>query len=140
MMMIGEYVDQGPWYEATMDTAHEGHSATCTFPVHGTHGSAELRVRAVRYEGGHWSLFSTCPCLPDFPMLSFAIRILYILTAMSGITQSRMYVGVVLSAVQYRSSYNMSMPAILFPVLLRRQTYKFHFQVCTVRTYLPLMA
>ncbi|KAG0582224.1 hypothetical protein M758_3G042800 [Ceratodon purpureus] len=50
MRMIGDYVDQGPWYEATMDTAHEGHSATCRFPVHGTHGSAKLCVRAVRYE------------------------------------------------------------------------------------------
>ncbi len=50
-MMIGENIDQGPWYEATMFKAHEGHSAMCSFPIHGTHGSAKLHVRAVRYEG-----------------------------------------------------------------------------------------
>ena len=49
--ILGEHIQQGPWYEATMGVDHEGHSASCSFPVTGSLGSANLHLRAVRYEG-----------------------------------------------------------------------------------------
>ncbi|KAG0572434.1 hypothetical protein KC19_VG094800 [Ceratodon purpureus] len=49
--IVGENIDQGPWYEASMTVDHEGHSAACSFPVSGSLCSANIHLRAVRYEG-----------------------------------------------------------------------------------------
>ncbi|KAG0572435.1 hypothetical protein KC19_VG094800 [Ceratodon purpureus] len=48
--IVGENIDQGPWYEASMTVDHEGHSAACSFPVSGSLCSANIHLRAVRYE------------------------------------------------------------------------------------------
>lgn len=48
--ILGENIEQGPWYEATMAVDHEGHSAMCHFPVSGSLASANIHLRAVRYE------------------------------------------------------------------------------------------
>jgi hypothetical protein len=65
--VVGENVDQGHWYEASMTVDHEGHSAMCSFPVSGTLCSANIHLRAVRYEGACLALtillssFLSCP-------------------------------------------------------------------------------
>ena len=49
--IVGENIEQGQWYEASMTVDHEGHSAACSFPISGSLCSANIHLRAVRYEG-----------------------------------------------------------------------------------------
>jgi hypothetical protein len=51
LAVLGEHIEKGPWYEATMGLDHEGHSASCTFSVIGSLGTANLHLRAVKFEG-----------------------------------------------------------------------------------------
>lgn len=50
---IGEGIKLGQWhwYEASLAVAHKGMSASCSFPVYGSHGSANLHLKAVRLHG-----------------------------------------------------------------------------------------
>eukprot|EP00850_Spirogloea_muscicola_P011692 SM000073S21468 [mRNA] locus=s73:539972:540538:+ [translate_table: standard] len=54
---LGPPLQAGPWYNASIGVAHEGHSASCTFPVVGAHGNASVRVKAVRIGGGRSTLW-----------------------------------------------------------------------------------
>jgi len=56
LAVLGEHIEKGPWYEATMGLDREGHSASCTFSVIGSLGTANLHLRAVKFEGTVLSL------------------------------------------------------------------------------------
>jgi len=56
LAVLGEHIEQGPWYEATMGLDHEGHSASCTFSVIGSLGTANLHLQVVKFEGTVLSL------------------------------------------------------------------------------------
>ena len=49
--ILGEKIEQGPLYAATMGVDREGNSANCSFPVVGSLAKGNLHLRAVRYEG-----------------------------------------------------------------------------------------
>ncbi|KAG6555881.1 hypothetical protein Mapa_002523 [Marchantia paleacea] len=56
---IGEEIKLGQWhwYEASLAVAHKGMSASCSFPVYGSHGTANLHLKAVRLHGRRESVF-----------------------------------------------------------------------------------
>jgi len=56
LAVLGEHIEQGPWYEATMGLDHEGHSACCTFSMIGSLGTANLHLQVVKFEGTVLSL------------------------------------------------------------------------------------
>ncbi|KAL2619892.1 hypothetical protein R1flu_000097 [Riccia fluitans] len=49
---IGDEIKLGQWhwYQASLAVAHEGTSASCSFPVYGTEGVANIRLKAVRLQ------------------------------------------------------------------------------------------
>ncbi|XP_051119805.1 uncharacterized protein LOC127243699 [Andrographis paniculata] len=53
---IGEPIERGPWYNASLAVAHKRHSVACTFPVSGPQGSGIFQLKAVR--NGEDTLFS----------------------------------------------------------------------------------
>lgn len=63
---IGEPIEKGPWYNASLAVSHQRHSVSCSFPVIGPQGTGILHLKAVR-NGGKLlkgtSLTSTCICL-----------------------------------------------------------------------------
>ncbi|KAL3521107.1 hypothetical protein ACH5RR_019256 [Cinchona calisaya] len=46
--VIGEPIERGPWYNASLAVAHKRHSASCTFPVSGPQGIGIFLLKAVR--------------------------------------------------------------------------------------------
>lgn len=48
--ILGEKIEQGPLYAATLGVDREGNSANCSFPVAGSLAKGNLHLRAVRYE------------------------------------------------------------------------------------------
>ncbi|KAG2713731.1 hypothetical protein I3760_04G189100 [Carya illinoinensis] len=44
---IGEPIERGPWYSASLAMAHKRHSVSCTFPVSGPQGSGIFQLKAV---------------------------------------------------------------------------------------------
>ncbi|KAJ7558362.1 hypothetical protein O6H91_04G035900 [Diphasiastrum complanatum] len=48
--LLGESIEKGFWYEASLGLSHEGRSASCSFPIYGNQGHANLHLRAVKYE------------------------------------------------------------------------------------------
>jgi hypothetical protein len=79
LAVLGEHIEKGPWYEATMGLDHEGHSASCTFSVIGSLGTANLHLRAVKFEekrnwlspyapgitGGRWEVLTLEALVPS---------------------------------------------------------------------------
>jgi hypothetical protein len=61
LAVLGEHIEQGPWYEAVMGLDHEGHSASCTFCVNGSLGTANLHLQVVKFEGAVLSLSLSTP-------------------------------------------------------------------------------
>lgn len=55
---IGEPVQKGPWYNASLAVTHKRQSVSCTFPVSGPQGNGVFQLKAV--SNGGWSVF------PDF--------------------------------------------------------------------------
>ncbi|KAL8143002.1 hypothetical protein V2J09_016034 [Rumex salicifolius] len=53
---IGEPVEKGPWYNASLAVANKRNSVSCSFPVSGPQGNGILHLKAVR--NGEWSLLS----------------------------------------------------------------------------------
>jgi hypothetical protein len=51
LAVLGEHIEQGSWYEATIGLDHEGHSASCTFSMIGSLGTANLHLQVVKFEG-----------------------------------------------------------------------------------------
>ncbi len=51
LAVLGEHIEQGPWYEAVMGLDHEGLSASCTFCVIGSLGTVNLHLQVVKFEG-----------------------------------------------------------------------------------------
>ncbi|XP_031402760.1 uncharacterized protein LOC116212337 isoform X2 [Punica granatum] len=51
---LGEPIEKGPWYNATLAVAHKRHSASCTFPVSGPQGNGILQLKAVRNGDDSW--------------------------------------------------------------------------------------
>lgn len=49
---LGEPIERGPWYNASLAVAHRRHSVSCTFPVSGPNGTGVLQLKAVRQ--GQW--------------------------------------------------------------------------------------
>lgn len=62
--ILGEKIEQGPLYAATLGVDREGNSANCSFPVAGSLAKGNLHLRAVRYEEKYKWL------TPYFPGLS----------------------------------------------------------------------
>ncbi|VVA99879.1 unnamed protein product [Arabis nemorensis] len=52
---IGEPIEKGPWYNASLAVSHQRHSVSCSFPVIGPQGTGILHLKAVR--NGEDSLF-----------------------------------------------------------------------------------
>ncbi|CAA7013979.1 unnamed protein product [Microthlaspi erraticum] len=52
---IGEPIEKGPWYNASLAVSQQRHSVSCSFPVIGPQGTGILHLKAVRY--GEDSLF-----------------------------------------------------------------------------------
>lgn len=52
---IGEPIERGPWYNASLAVAHKRHSVSCTFPVSGPQGIGILQLKAIR-NGGQFFL------------------------------------------------------------------------------------
>ncbi|CAM8930372.1 unnamed protein product [Rhodiola kirilowii] len=48
---IGEPIERGPWYNASLAVVHQKRSASCTFPVSGSRGSGIFQLKAVRNDG-----------------------------------------------------------------------------------------
>ncbi|XP_020887254.1 uncharacterized protein LOC9322343 isoform X2 [Arabidopsis lyrata subsp. lyrata] len=45
---IGEPIEKGPWYNASLAVSHQRHSVSCSFPVIGPQGTGILHLKAVR--------------------------------------------------------------------------------------------
>ncbi|CAI9092391.1 OLC1v1027613C1 [Oldenlandia corymbosa var. corymbosa] len=45
---IGEPIERGPWYNASLAVAHKRHSVSCTFPVAGPQGTGIFQLKAIR--------------------------------------------------------------------------------------------
>ncbi|XP_010415840.1 PREDICTED: uncharacterized protein LOC104701788 isoform X2 [Camelina sativa] len=45
---IGEPIEKGPWYSASLAVSHQRHSVSCSFPVIGPQGTGILHLKAVR--------------------------------------------------------------------------------------------
>ncbi|KAI5065411.1 hypothetical protein GOP47_0020106 [Adiantum capillus-veneris] len=66
--LLGSRIQQGGWQEATIGFAQNGQFVSCSFPVYGSQGTAEIKLKAVRTQGngmwnylfksGHWELIS----------------------------------------------------------------------------------
>ncbi|CAH2051158.1 unnamed protein product [Thlaspi arvense] len=52
---IGEPIEKGPWYNASLAVSQQRHSVSCSFPVIGPQGTGVLHLKAVR--NGEDSLF-----------------------------------------------------------------------------------
>ncbi|KAL1219342.1 hypothetical protein V5N11_007873 [Cardamine amara subsp. amara] len=52
---IGEPIEKGPWYNASLAVSHQRHSVSCSFPVIGPQGNGILHLKAVR--NGEDSMF-----------------------------------------------------------------------------------
>ncbi|KFK40415.1 hypothetical protein AALP_AA3G370800 [Arabis alpina] len=52
---IGEPIEKGPWYNASLAVSRQRHSVSCSFPVIGPQGTGILHLKAVR--NGEDSLF-----------------------------------------------------------------------------------
>ncbi|KAH0916932.1 hypothetical protein HID58_024592 [Brassica napus] len=52
---IGEPIEKGPWYNASLAVSQQRHSVSCSFPVVGPQGTGILHLKAVR--NGEDSLF-----------------------------------------------------------------------------------
>lgn len=53
---LGTPIERQAWYKATIGFAHKGCAVSCSFPLAGSHGTAEIRLRAVRpKETGMWN-------------------------------------------------------------------------------------
>ncbi|KAF8090312.1 hypothetical protein N665_0479s0016 [Sinapis alba] len=52
---IGEPIEKGPWYNASLAVSQQRHSVSCSFPVVGPQGTGILHLKAVRH--GEDSLF-----------------------------------------------------------------------------------
>ncbi|CAM6095747.1 unnamed protein product [Calypogeia fissa] len=77
--ILGDEIQRGPWhwYEASLAVAHEGQSASCSFPVSGSHGTGSLHLKAVRFngrrdsflprmmDGGHWEVLMLEALIPS---------------------------------------------------------------------------
>jgi len=50
---IGEPIEKGPWYNASLAVSHQRHSVSCSFPVIGPQGTGILHLKAVRNGGKH---------------------------------------------------------------------------------------
>jgi len=48
--ILGENIERGPLYAATIGVDREGNSANCSFPVTGSLAKGNLHLRAVRYD------------------------------------------------------------------------------------------
>ncbi|KAH7435577.1 hypothetical protein KP509_06G070300 [Ceratopteris richardii] len=46
--LLGDAIQQGGWREATIGFAHHGQCVSCSFPLYGSHGTAEIKLKAVR--------------------------------------------------------------------------------------------
>lgn len=51
--ILGENIERGPLYAATMGVDREGNSANCSFPVTGSLANGNLHLRAVRNDEKH---------------------------------------------------------------------------------------
>ncbi|KAF3590627.1 hypothetical protein DY000_02020125 [Brassica cretica] len=51
---IGEPIEKGPWYNASLAVSQQRHSVSCSFPVVGPQGTGILHLKAVR-NGGKYS-------------------------------------------------------------------------------------
>lgn len=49
--ILGDDIGSGPWYEGSLGRGHSGHSASCSFPISGSRGSATLQLKAIRFDG-----------------------------------------------------------------------------------------
>ncbi|MCL7035553.1 hypothetical protein MKW94_005224 [Papaver nudicaule] len=45
---LGEPIERGPWYNASLAVAHNRSSVSCTFPVTGSRGTGIFQLKAVR--------------------------------------------------------------------------------------------
>ncbi|KAI3995772.1 hypothetical protein MKX01_007251 [Papaver californicum] len=45
---LGEPIERGPWYNASLAVAHNRSSVSCTFPVSGSRGTGIFQLKAVR--------------------------------------------------------------------------------------------
>eukprot|EP00250_Pteridium_aquilinum_P011987 c20435_g1_i3 orf=57-569(+) len=58
--LLGVNMQQGGWQESTIGFAQHGQLVSCSFPVYGGQGTAEIRLKAVRARGdGMWTNFFT---------------------------------------------------------------------------------
>ncbi|KAL0702971.1 hypothetical protein Bca4012_059093 [Brassica carinata] len=48
---IGEPIEKGPWYNASLAVSQQRHSVSCSFPVIGPQGTGILHLKAVRNGG-----------------------------------------------------------------------------------------
>lgn len=48
---IGEPIEKGPWYNASLAVSQQRHSVSCSFPVVGPQGTGILHLKAVRHGG-----------------------------------------------------------------------------------------
>lgn len=73
---LGEPIEKGPWYNASLAVAHKRHSVSCTFPVSGPQGNGVLQLKAVKNNTG---------VLPatTFMSVTVAIQLLLFLCVMS---------------------------------------------------------
>uniref|UniRef100_A0A7N0ZVK7 Uncharacterized protein n=1 Tax=Kalanchoe fedtschenkoi TaxID=63787 RepID=A0A7N0ZVK7_KALFE len=55
---IGEPIERGPWYNASIAVAHQKRSVSCTFPVSGSRGTGIFQLKAVRNDDDDSSLLS----------------------------------------------------------------------------------
>ncbi|EPS64821.1 hypothetical protein M569_09957, partial [Genlisea aurea] len=51
---IGEPIERGPWYNASLAVAHKRHSVSCSFPVSGPLGTGMFHLKAVRNGDDAW--------------------------------------------------------------------------------------
>lgn len=48
---MGEPIEKGPWYNASLAVSQQRHSVSCSFPVIGPQGTGILHLKAVRNGG-----------------------------------------------------------------------------------------
>lgn len=51
---IGDPIERGPWYNASLAVAHRRNSVSCTFPVSGPQGTGIFQLKAVRTGEDAW--------------------------------------------------------------------------------------
>ncbi|KAK4801781.1 hypothetical protein SAY86_022268 [Trapa natans] len=52
--VLGEPIEKGPWYNATLAVSHKRRSASCTFPVSGPRGNGILQLKAMKNGDDNW--------------------------------------------------------------------------------------